>query len=42
MYEFLKSLIGNQFDDLVGDYEGYNKDVDPTTSMVFGKHTFQY
>ena len=42
MYEYLTSLLGSHFDDLVGQYPGYSEEVDPTTSLMFASVAYRF
>lgn len=42
LYEYLASLLGDHFDDLVGQYQGYSEEVDPSTSLIFAAVVYRF
>lgn len=40
--EYLQGLFGPQYDALLGPYQGYKEDVDPTTSTLFASVAYRF
>ena len=42
MNDHLKNYLGVHFDELVGQYEGYNEEIDPSTSVLFATVAYRF
>jgi peroxidase len=42
MYEYLPVILGAHFDSFVGEYEGYNQAIDPTTTIIFATVAYRF
>jgi len=42
LYEYLTSLLGPYFEEVVGQYDKYDKKIDPTTSILFATVAYRF